>query len=99
MELGRVNPISRIPVTEQIHVMVSLQKSGGHGYRPLIEESRSKNPGRNRLKAGLKQEDLEEYGISWKHYQRIESGATNTTIKVLYKLAKAFKCRPGDLIP
>ena len=52
-----------------------------------------------RIRAGLKQEDVENFGVSWKHYQKIESGTTNTTIKVLYKLAKAFKCHPKDLLP
>lgn len=52
-----------------------------------------------RLKAGLRQEDVEPYGVSWKHYQKIESGMTNTTVKVLYKLAKAFKCNPKDFLP
>lgn len=52
----------------------------------------------HREKAGLTQEDLENYGVSWKHYQRIEAGTSNTTIKVLYKLAKAFKCHPKDFL-
>lgn len=52
-----------------------------------------------RLEAGLRQEDLEDYGISWKHYQRIEAGTTNTTIRFLYKIAKAFKCNVCDLLP
>jgi len=52
-----------------------------------------------RLKSGLKQEEVESFGVSWKHYQKIESGLTNTTIKVLYKLAKAFKCHPRDFFP
>ena len=52
-----------------------------------------------RLKAGLTQEDVEDYGVGWKHYQRIETGQTNTTLKVLYKLAKAFKCHPRDFLP
>lgn len=51
-----------------------------------------------RLKAGLNQEDVENFGVSWKHYQKIEAGQTNTTIKVLYKLAKAFKCHPSDFL-
>jgi DNA-binding XRE family transcriptional regulator len=50
-------------------------------------------------KAGLKQEDVEDFGVSWKHYQKVEAGTTNTTIRILYKLAKAFRCRPGDLLP
>lgn len=52
-----------------------------------------------RLNSGLTQEDVEEFGVSWKHYQKIESGTTNTTINVLYKLAKAFKCHPKDFLP
>lgn len=52
-----------------------------------------------RLKAGLNQEDVENFGVSWKHYQKIEAGQTNTTIKILYKLAKAFKCHPKEFLP
>lgn len=52
-----------------------------------------------RESAKLKQEDVEGFGVSWKHYQKIESGATNTTIKVLYKLAHAFGCHPRELLP
>ena len=51
---------------------------------------------KKRLEAGLRQEDVESFGVSWKHYQKIESGQTNTTIFVLYKLAKAFRCKPKD---
>lgn len=53
----------------------------------------------HRLKANLRQEDVEDYGVSWKHYQKIESGQTNTTVRILYKLAKAFKCEAKDLLP
>ena len=49
-----------------------------------------------RIKAGLNQEEVENFGVSWKHYQKIEAGQTNTTVKVLYKLAKAFKCHPRE---
>ena len=52
-----------------------------------------------RLKATLRQEDVEDYGVSWKHYQKIEAGLTNTTVKILYKLAKAFNCKAKDLLP
>ncbi len=52
-----------------------------------------------RIKAGLKQEDVEDFGVSWKHFQRIEAGTTNATVKILYKLAKAFKCYPKDFLP
>ena len=52
-----------------------------------------------RHKVGMRQEDVEDFGVSWKHYQKIESGTTNTTIKILYKLAKAFGCHPKDFLP
>lgn len=45
-----------------------------------------------RQKAGLTQDAVEKYGVSFKHMQKIEAGVTNTTIRMLYRLAKAFKC-------
>ena len=51
-----------------------------------------------RIKAGLNQEEVENFGVSWKHYQKIEAGQTNTTVKILYKLAKAFKCHPREFL-
>ena len=51
-----------------------------------------------RLRAGLRQEDVENFGVSWKHYQKIESGKTNTTLKILYNLATAFGCHPRDFL-
>lgn len=51
-----------------------------------------------RIKAGLNQEEVENFGVSWKHYQKIEAGQTNTTVKVLYKLAKAFRCSPKEFL-
>ncbi len=53
----------------------------------------------HRIKSGLTQEDVENFGVSWKHYQKIEGGHTNTTIKILYLLSKAFKCNPKDFLP
>jgi len=29
-----------------------------------------------RLKAGIKQDQIEEFGVIWKHFQKIESGKT-----------------------
>jgi len=52
-----------------------------------------------RIKAGLTQEEIEEFHISWKHYQKIETGKTNTTLRLIYRLSKAFKCNPKDLLP
>lgn len=42
-------------------------------------------------------EKAEEQGtISWRHLQRIESGA-NFTIETLWRLCKLFKIKPADL--
>lgn len=49
-----------------------------------------------RLKAGLTQEAVEKYNVGYKHLQKIEAGTTNTTIRLMYRLAKAFKCDIRD---
>ena len=50
-----------------------------------------------RLQAGLIQEDVEEFDINVKQYQRIERGLVNPRAYTLYKLCKAFKCSPDDI--
>lgn len=55
-----------------------------------------KQMGRNikaaRVRAGLRQIDIEEkVGISYRHYQHIEAGKANVTMRTLYTLAKLFK--------
>lgn len=52
-----------------------------------------------RAQLQLRQEDLEEFGISVKHYQDIEAGRVNPTYMTLLKLAKAFKCSLKDIVP
>lgn len=39
---------------------------------------------------GLRQEDLEKFGISYKYYQRIEGGKVNLTLETIEKIAKAL---------
>lgn len=53
-----------------------------------------------RIENGLSQEDLMEYGLSLRSVQRIEntSQAANITLLTLFRLAKAFAVKPGELI-
>jgi transcriptional regulator with XRE-family HTH domain len=40
---------------------------------------------------GLRQDDLENFGISWKAVQKLEYGITDPKASTLLKLASAFK--------
>ncbi len=51
-----------------------------------------------RIECGYTQEDMQQFELSLRQYQRIESGETkNITFANLYKIAKAFKIRFSDL--
>lgn len=57
----------------------------------------------NRLKEirkakGLRQEDMEWLGISYKYYQRIEAGRANITLKTLEKVAIALGVNTRSLL-
>lgn len=44
-------------------------------------------------------EDAEEHGWpSWRHLQRIESGAKNVTLETIIRLARLFSVDPGELL-
>ena len=45
----------------------------------------------------LRQLDMEDFGLSYKYYQRLESGQVNPTLLTLHKLASAFKVSVYDL--
>jgi transcriptional regulator with XRE-family HTH domain len=45
----------------------------------------------------LRQLDMEDFGLSYKYYQRLESGHVNPTLLTLYKLASAFEVSVYDL--
>jgi transcriptional regulator with XRE-family HTH domain len=45
----------------------------------------------------LRQLDMEDFGLSYKYYQRMESGQVNPTLLTLHKLALAFKVSVYDL--
>lgn len=48
---------------------------------------------------GYTQEDMEKFELSYRQFKRIESGETiNTTLSNLFKIAKAFKMKPHELL-
>lgn len=51
----------------------------------------AKNIRAQRLKKGLTQEDMADYGFGPRWYQRFESGRHVPSLPTLVKLAKAFK--------
>ena len=46
---------------------------------------------------GFKQEDLENYGFSYRHYGKLERGEVNPTLETLVRLAKIFEISLSDL--
>ncbi len=50
-----------------------------------------------RKKKGLRQEDMEGFGINYKYYQRIETGKANVTLNTIEKIAIALKIDPLEL--
>ena len=47
----------------------------------------------------LTQEQMQDFEINLRQYQRIESGESgNITLSMLYKLAKAFGLKPKELL-
>jgi transcriptional regulator with XRE-family HTH domain len=47
---------------------------------------------------GLRQEDLEDFGLSWKSVQKLEYGITDPKVSTLLKLCGAFKVTLGELL-
>jgi transcriptional regulator with XRE-family HTH domain len=53
---------------------------------------------RRRLELGLTQEDAADaLGMVTRHYQKIESGKTNVTLRTLTRLALALRVEVRDL--
>ncbi len=50
-----------------------------------------------RLAKGLKQEDLEKYGFSYRYYGSIERGLANVTLETLLRICKIFDVMLSDL--
>jgi len=52
-----------------------------------------------RKENGYTQEDMEQFELSYRQFKRIESGETiNMTLSNLFKIAKAFKMKPHELL-
>ncbi len=47
---------------------------------------------------GLRQEDMESLGLSYKYFQRIEQGRANVTLATLEKVAEALQISAGELL-
>lgn len=45
---------------------------------------------------GLRQEDMEPLGLSYKYFQKIEQGKANITLSTLEKVAEALGVSPGE---
>ena len=50
-----------------------------------------------RLAKGLKQEELEKWGFSYRYYGKLERGTVNPTIETLAKLCDIFDVSLSDL--
>ena len=50
-----------------------------------------------RKEKGLRQEDMEGLGISYKYYQKIERGKVNVTLNTIEKIASALTIDASDL--
>lgn len=51
-----------------------------------------------REERGLRQEDLENFGLSWKSIQKLEYGITDPKVSTLLKLCRAFSLDLPDLL-
>ncbi|EMS78429.1 helix-turn-helix domain-containing protein [Desulfotignum phosphitoxidans] len=50
-----------------------------------------------RLAKGFKQEDLEDYGFSYRYYGKLERGDVNPTLETLFRLSEIFEISLADL--
>jgi len=50
-----------------------------------------------RLAKGLRQEDLEKWGFSYRYYGRLERGMVNPTLETLSRLCEIFDVALSDL--
>ena len=46
---------------------------------------------------GMRQEDMEDHGFSYRYYGKIERGLANLTLETLTRLAKIFEVTLADL--
>ena len=65
--------------------MSNLAKSIGNRIRKIREEK------------GLRQEDMENFGLNYRYYQDIEAGKANLTLATIEKIADALDIDPEKL--
>ncbi len=53
---------------------------------------------RLRLEESLTLEDMQDYGFSPQHFQKVESGKKEASFYTLCRIAKAFKIKISDLV-
>ncbi|MFH1653029.1 MAG: helix-turn-helix transcriptional regulator [Pseudomonadota bacterium] len=51
-----------------------------------------------RLETGMTLEDMQSFGFSAQHFQKIESGQKAINLYTAHRISKAFKIRIDDLI-
>lgn len=51
-----------------------------------------------RLRRGLKQKDFTKFGYTVRHYQKIENGNLNLTLKTLFKISRALNADVRDFL-
>jgi DNA-binding XRE family transcriptional regulator len=64
----------------------------------LFKRRLGKKIRRLRLSAKKTQEDVEEFSVNVKQYQRIERGLVDPRASTILKLCRAFKCKPNDML-
>jgi DNA-binding Xre family transcriptional regulator len=70
----------------------------GESFEQFCSKLRSKI-NKLRTERGLTQEDMQEFELSLRQFQRIEKGETrNITLSNLYKLSRAFEISVSDLL-
>ena len=66
-------------------------------YNKLLKEI-AENVKKHRKENNLTQENMSDYGFSYKHYQKIESGSYSMSLHTLHRLAKAFNINVKSLL-
>lgn len=50
-----------------------------------------------RKEKGLRQEDMENFGLNYRYYQDIEAGKANLTLATIEKIAEAFEVESAEI--
>lgn len=80
------------------HVYMGTKKKKKSVEEILLAKSIAAKLKELRKEHSLTQEDMEEYGIHVRQYQRLESGKQTPTIPTLIELAKIFNVKVIDFL-